>query len=237
MSDETQGFGYGQGTPDDSAEDINIIDFTAKQRIEQLNIMKLVKVIAVHPGDGMPPAGGTVDVQLLVSQVDGNGYAVNHGTVYGLPYYRMQAGAWAVVLDPAVGDYGYIVCADRDSSSVIANPGQAKPGSFRRYDVADGVYVGGIASMNSVPAATLWLKSDGTWVISDKPGNTLKGDSNGITATPVSGKAFNVSGPIIATGTITGSDFSDGTVTSYKIHTHGGVTTGSSQTLGPTGGT
>src|ERR1700678_4064982 len=120
---------------------------------------------------GAPPSPGAVDVLPLVNQIDGNGFPTQHGTVNGLPVWRFQFGPWAIVADPAVGDYGYVICADRDSSLVVKNPGQANPGSRRKYNVADAVYVGGL--LNAVPAATLWLKTDGTWVLMDKPGNVV----------------------------------------------------------------
>ena len=136
MSD-TSGFGYGQMFPDDVGTEGATIAFICRQLIQQLNIMKLVKVMAVHPGSGTPPGPGTVDVQPLVSQIDGNGYATPHGTVNGIPVWRLQAGPWAIIADPAVGDIGYVVCADRDISNVTRNAGAVQgpynPGSRRQY--------------------------------------------------------------------------------------------------------
>ncbi len=185
-------FGYGQGTPDDSSLDENVMDFMIRQRIEQMNIMKLVKVMAVHPGTGSPPSIGTVDVLLLVNQIDGAGFATQQGTVNGISYWRFQFGPWAIVADPAIGDYGYVICADRDSSNVVKNPGQANPASMRRYDIADGIYVGGL--INAVPAATIWLKTDGTCAFADKPGNVLQSSASGIAVTTAPGGDFTVNG-------------------------------------------
>ena len=233
MSDVSS-FGYGQIQPEDGSSDLNAIAAIARQLIAQLDVMKLVKVIAVHPGTGSPPGPGTVDVQPLVSQIDANGYAVPHGTVFGIACWRFQNGPWAIISDPAVNDVGYVVCADRDSSSVPSKLGQTvTPGSRRRYNIADGIYVGGV--FNPVPAANVWFKTDGTWALTDKPGNVLKGDGNGITATPVSGKPFIVQGNLQVTGSIIADD-GGGDQVNLMTHTHSGVQTGSGTSGPPTPG-
>ncbi|HEX5461058.1 MAG TPA: hypothetical protein VFX20_13925 [Steroidobacteraceae bacterium] len=106
-----------------------------------------VKVIAVHPGEGSPPAIGTVDVQPLVQIVDGDGKLWPMGLVYGVPFARLQAGGTAVVIDPVVDDIGLAVACDRDISSVMASGGQLSgPGSARTNSVSDLVYVASILS-------------------------------------------------------------------------------------------
>ena len=239
-------FGYSQATPDDSSDDLNVITFICRQMIERLDTMKLVQVKAVHPGSGSPPAVGTVDVLPLVSQIDGNGFPVKHGTVYGLPYFRLQGGSWTIIIDPAVNDYGYVVCADRDSSLVVKTPGQQNPGSRRRYNVADGIFVGGI--LNVVSVATIWLKDDGTFVITDKPGNVIQSSSSGIAITgnvKVTGtleatklqtddQGLTVTGNITATGTITAGQ---GGADQVGLQTHNHPTAATGPPSPPTPGT
>ena len=225
-------FGFGQITVDDGSSDVNAITAVARRLIERLDVCKVVQVMAVHPGAGSPPAAGTVDVLLLVNQVDGNFNGFPHSTVFGLPYFRFQAGPWAIIADPAVNDVGFVVVADRDSSTLAANPGQqVNPGSRRRYNVADGIYVGGI--LNAVPAATLQLKSDGTFVLTDKPGNVISSSTSGIAITgnvKVTGTleatklqtddaGLTVTGNISATGSIiAGSGGAD--QVGLQTHTH-----------------
>lgn len=182
-----------QSSPYDGNTDLTAVTFLVRQLIAKLDVMKPVQVVAVHPGAGSPPAAGTVDVQLLVSQVDGNGVVVkgSAGIVYGLPYWRFQGGPWAIILEPAVNDYGIVICADRDISRVmpaIAN-GTAfpvAPGSFRKYNVADGIYFpcpfGG-----PVPAAAIQLKSDGTGVFADAKGNKITTTATGMELDDVNG--------------------------------------------------
>lgn len=186
-------YGYGQFQPTDWGAETNSILFLCRQMIARISVMKLVKVVAVQSGTGSPPTTGTVTVLPLVNQIDYNGYPQQHGNVNGIPYWRFQFGPWAIVADPQVGDVGYVVCADRDSSLALKNPGtQANPGSRRKYDLADGIYVGGVA--NPVPAAYFWLKSDGTLQFTDKPGNMLSTSSSGIAWTTVDGGDFTVNG-------------------------------------------
>lgn len=189
----------GQQTPYDRNSPVSEAVFMVRQLIARINTMKPVKVVAVKPGAGSPPVAGTVDVQLLVSQIDGNGNAIkgSAGVLHGVPYLRLGGGAWAVVVDPAVGDVGLVICADRDISNVgpTLKSGAAvpvTPGSFRQYSISDAVYVGGC--LNPVaPAQYVWLKGDGTFVIADGKGNVLSTSSSG----------FSLMGDLSVTGSIT----------------------------------
>jgi hypothetical protein len=107
-----------------------------------------VKVTKVANSGGVA-AVGFVDVQPLVDQQDGFGNAVPHGVLHNLPYFRMQGGVNAVILDPVVGDIGFAVFADKDISVVKNTKKQASPGSARRFSMSDGIYLGGV--LNGVP--------------------------------------------------------------------------------------
>lgn len=232
-------FGYGQLQPEDALDELNAIFFAARQLIAQIDTLKLVKVVAVHAGGGSPPAGGTVDVLPLVKQVDGNGFPVPHGTVYGLPFFRLQAGPWAIIADPVVGDVGYVICADRDSSNVVKNKdgNQTIPGSRRSYNIADGIYVGAIGILNSAPSAFLQLKSDGTFLLQDKNNNTIESSA--------SDWKFGIGGTTVLTLTgslatfsvnVQASDFKTSTLPSYVNHTHH-VAAAPGESSPPTSGT
>ena len=187
--------GYGSQFPDDSNTDSTGISFIVRALLSRIDTMKVVQVKAVHPGAGTPPAPGTVDVQPLVNQIDfaNPPNATPHGIIYGLPFIRWQGGMWAVINDPAINDIGIIICADRDISTVKNTKAQANPGSFRRLNVADGVYLGGI--LNAVPAATYWLKPDGSLQVADAFGNVLQTSNTG----------FALTGNVAVTGNITAS--------------------------------
>lgn len=214
VADNTQ-VAAGQMYPEDSNNEFTVMTFIIRQKIAELETATPVQIVAVHPGAGTPPVAGTVDVQLLVSLLDGNGNAQQQGIVYGLPYFRLQGGPWAVVCDPAINDFGFIVGCHRDISGVIKSPGISNPGSYRSYSFQDGIYVGG--AFNKNPAATLWLKNDGTFVLTTQDGVVLKSDGAGnLDATC---GTLAVTGNITATGGITAGQGTGDQVT-LQHHTH-----------------
>ena len=180
-------FGYGQQDPTDSTDEFNKVSFLVRQMMAKQSTMKLCQVVAVH-GGGLAQAG-TVDVTLLVNQIDGNGNAVEHGTVYGLPYSRLQGGASAIVCDPAVDDVGYIVAADRDTSKVRSTLARANPGSLRKFDVADSVYCGAVLAQT--PDQYVLLNADGIRIV-DKNGNSAVFAQGGVTVIDDNGNALRM---------------------------------------------
>lgn len=211
--------------------------------LKEVRTIDLVKIVAVTNSGGVSPVG-FVDVQPLVNQVDGNGNATPHGVLHHLPYFRLQGGADAVILDPKAGDIGFAVFACRDISSVKATRAQANPGSNRSFDMADGVYIGGI--LNGTPAQYLQFTAEGINVVSPSKvtitapqveadaaesftvnspviflnGNLAQG--NGSTKYPAT-----LQGPLTVVNDVTAQG------TSVHTHTHGGVQTGSGSTGAP----
>ena len=220
--------GAGQQDPEDSNSEFWVISFIVRQIMAQLETMLPVQVVTFHAGSGSPPAPGTVDVQLLVSQVDGAGNAVPQGIVYGVSCFRLQGGPWAIVIDPAANDFGFLIAASRDVSNVVKNPGIQGPGSSRKYRYSDGTYLGG--ALNQVPKATIWGKSDGTLNITDAKGNVLQTSSSGFAMTG----NLAVTGNITATGTIIAGN---GTADQVGLQTHEHPTAGSGAPSPPTPGT
>jgi hypothetical protein len=208
-----QNFGYGQLSPTDTATEFSAIAFIVRQAVRKINTLLVVKVTAVHPGAGL--AAGTVDVQPLVSLLDGAGNASQHGIVFGLPYLRFQAGTTAIIMDPVVGDIGFIICSDHDISSVKSSKKAATPGSQRRFSIADGIYVGGI--LNGAP--TQYIKAAPTGLtLTDANGNTISTGPAGIT---LSGTNVIISGNLQLTGSIQGAN---GATYGGNITTTGNVT-------------
>lgn len=198
MSD-TAGFGYGQMDPNDFASEYNVVCFIVRQMMAAMDTMKLVQVVAVTGGGGAIAAAGTVDVLPLVNQIDGNGNSTPHGTVLGVPWFRLQGGGNAVIVDPVVGDVGYVDVSDRDISKVKSTKAQANPGSFRRFDLADGVYVGGC--LNGPPTQYLVFTGAGVKMV-DANGNVLEMKSTG----------FELTGNLLVNGTINATgEISQGT--------------------------
>lgn len=192
-------FGYGHEEPNDSADLSNAILFAAQMLVAKMSTMKPVKVLAVT-GGGVGQPAGTVDVQPLVSQIDGNGFGTPHGTVPGLPWSRVQAGTNAIIMDPIVGDFGYVVAADRDISKVKSTKAPALPGSRRKFNIADGIYAGNI--FGAAPTCYLLFKPDGHVKVVDVDGNVVETSSTGIALTPASGQPVTVAGNMVVTGNI-----------------------------------
>ncbi len=141
--------------PSDGTTDYRTLTFFWNAMMSRVRTAHPVVVKAVH-GGGVGPIG-TVDVQPLVNQVNGIGQGTAHGTVYGRPYLRWQGGTSAFILDPVPNDIGLLVCCDRDISAVIKTLAQALPGSLRRFNFADGVYVSACAS-ETTPTDYVWIK-------------------------------------------------------------------------------
>jgi hypothetical protein len=239
VADPTGNAGAGQQEPGDSNSDFTVTRFIVQQLLSQLETMKLAKVVKVtYPEGGaigtLGPAG-TVDVQLLVNQIDGAASATPHGVVYGIPWFRLGGGKNAVVCDPKEGDLGYVVAADRDISNVKAKKAQANPGSFRQFSIADGVYVGGV--LNAAAEQAVIFGDDFIRIV-DKTGNVVEMSATGIELTPASGLPVKINGNGVVTGTlqlggalqaIGGGTYGNAIATTGDVVAHSG--TGSSVTL------
>jgi hypothetical protein len=139
----SQDIGYGFQDPTVVTSHFNTLAFIIEQALGQVRTVVPVKVLAVHT-TGDIPAIGTVDVQVAVNQFDGLGNATKHGKTFGLTYFRLQGGNNGVISDPVVGDIGLALICDRDISALKQNKDISNPGSYRRFDIADGVYLGKI---------------------------------------------------------------------------------------------
>lgn len=194
------------------AGEYNAMLFQIQAVLAGRNQSALVQIVAVTNSGGLSPVG-FVDVLPLVNQLDGNGNMMPHDVVHNLPYFRIQGGTDAVIIDPKIGDIGCAVFADRDISSVKATKKQANPGSHRRADMADGMYFGGF--LNGAPTQYVRFSSAGINIVSP-------------TAVTISAPTINSSGTWTHTGSIiNGGKHIDST------HTHGGVATGGSNTATP----
>jgi hypothetical protein len=200
--------------------DFNAQSFLINQILNRRNVAHLVRIVAVTSAGEAAPTG-LVDVLPLVNQLDGEGNAVPHGVVHGLPYCRIQGGANAIIMDPQVGDIGLAVFADQDISAVKAkrlsgipnDRAAANPGSMRRNDMADGMYIGGF--LNGAPTQYVQFTDAGINVVSP-------------TKISLSAPVIESSGAWAHTGTLANNGKNVG-----STHTHGGVSPGGSNTAGP----
>ena len=172
-----------------------------------------VRVVSVTNSGAAAPIG-RVDIQPLVGQLDGRGKHVDHGTIYNVPYLRIQGGQNAIIIDPAVGDIGIAVFCDRDISGVKRGRRAAPPASSRKHDMSDAIYLHSILS--AAPSQYIAFQSGGIVIKSpngvtiDAPNVTVKG------ATAITG------GSLTHNGSNVGS-----------THVHGGIAPGPATTSTP----
>ena len=227
MSDE---FLQGAASPSASSGEFNALHFFVTRLLGRVNTATLVRVISCT-NDGGPSPVGTVDVQPLVHQVAATGQLVPQPEVYELPYFRLQGGASAVVMDPVAGDIGIAIFADHDITTV-KNTGQAAaPGSFRRFDMADGMYMGGF--VNGMPNQYVQFLPNGAGInlVSPAEITAQAPQINLIGQVNQSGGTMNASESMNSPQVNASVDVSVGPGgISLVNHDHGGVQTGTGTT-------
>jgi len=238
---------YGTQKPTAGSSEYNAMMFVVRSLMEQNNHVALVKVVNVDAPGGLGLAG-TVDVQPLVNQIDGQGRPVPHAVVNGIPYHRLQGGKNGVIIDPQVNDIGLCVFADRDTSSAMVNKDQANPGSLRRNSMSDGFYFGGV--LNAIPEQYVMFLETGITIVSPHkitmqapeidlvaPVISMQADTSITATTPI----FTINGDLHATGKsdLDGDVTSQGLVEAPNVHGTVDVTFGGKSGIGHihTGGT
>lgn len=121
-------------------------EFIIGRMLGRVHTATLVRVLAVRPTAGKV---GFVDVLPLVQEVDTARKVIQQTPIYNVPFTRYQGGPSAVVLDPAVGDIGISMFAERDITSVKSTTQQGPAATDRRHDIADALYIGGV--LNAEP--------------------------------------------------------------------------------------
>lgn len=182
----------GQQQPFATWGDFNNLSFMVKQAIAKLQTATLVRVMACTNAGEVSPVGN-VDILPLINQIDGQGNATPHVTIFNVPYFRVQGGANAVIIDPQVGDIGIAVFASRDITKIKNTKEAGNPGSLRSYNFADALYLGGL--LNGVPTQYVRFSSAGI---------TLKSAVSVILDTPL----VTVTGQIVAMGDVHGAGIS-----------------------------
>lgn len=213
----------GSATPTAGASDYSALMFVLRQFMANVRTATLVQVTAVSNDGGVSPVGN-VSVRPLVGQVDGDGNVTPHGVIHGIPYFRLQGGTNAVILDPVVGDIGLAVFADRDISAVVASGKPSPPGSLRRNHFSDGLYIGGF--LNGTPVQYVQFTDSGitvrspTLVTIDAPSAKTTGN-------------LEVGQDLIVDGSTSLKAVTSNGVNISSTHVHGGVTTGSGNSAVP----
>lgn len=181
----------------------------------------LVKVNEVQEGSTGPV--GFLSATDLIQQMDGNNEGIPNVPMRNLPYFRLQGGANAVVIDPRPGDIGLAVFAQRDISETKRSRAEGPPPSLRSHDVSDGLYIGGL--LNGAPSQWIHFLDSGVHI-------------NATGVVEIDATLLQVNAPIRATGDITDNEQSQSASmasmrATYNAHDH--PITGGSSAPGPTG--
>lgn len=192
----------GVADEDVDSSDLNRMEFLIKVLQRDMSTAIPVIITAVQAGD--TNAAGYVDARPLVAQLDAWGNALPMAALHHLPYFRLQAGRAGIVLDPVPGDIGLAVFAQSDCSTLKQGQKEtAQPGSWRKFDQADGFYVGGF--LNKTVDTFVRLAQDGSITIK-APGNVT-----------IDAPSVSMTGDLYVTGDMTSGG------KSYLDHTHMGV--------------
>lgn len=176
--------GYGYQVPGSSNDRYRALSFIVKQILgSDVRTAEPAVVLSVTGGGISAPP--TVSVQVLVNQVDGLGNATPHGRIFNVPVWRLQCGNGGIISDPVVDDTGLLVVCDRDISSVQSTGGQvSNPGSSRRFDLSDSIFLPGLF-MGEISQYAQFTSTG--IVITDMNGNKITMGPTGITMSNAGG--------------------------------------------------
>lgn len=180
--------------------------------------LMLGEVMAITQEASSTAAVGFLSVRPMVFMVDGSNNNYARATINNVPFFRLQAGGNAVILNPKVGDIGLIAYCERDISMVKRNKKQAAPNSRRQFNINDAVYLGGM--LNGAPTQYVQF-TDNKIIV--RATNEIILDAPQVTAT----------GKFTASGIIESLTDVIAKAISLFSHKHGGVQTGGSNTGEP----
>lgn len=224
----------------DAASEVAKINYIITSALSGVRTSIPVKVVSVTNSGGVSPVG-YVDVQPLVSAVDGSGTVWPHGIIHNVPYMRIQGGSNGIILDPVAGDIGIGTVSDRDISTVKSAKKVSAPGSNRKHDFSDMVYL--MTIIGSAPTQYVQFNSSGITIHSptkvkiDAPNVEIDASTQCAINAPtivLNGQITQGTGSYAGNATFGGSMTVTGDVTaagtSVHTHKHGGVQTGGGQT-------
>lgn len=200
---------------EDSSGGAMEMEFILSRFIGRTYTATLVKVNDVLPG-GVGPVG-FLSATDLIQQVDGNNQGIPNVAMENLPYFRLQGGTNAIIIDPKPGDIGLAVFAQRDITVTKQNKIEGPPPSLRTHDVSDGLYIGGL--LNGEPSQWIQFLDSGINIKATAP-------------VTIDATLLQVNCPIVSTGDITDHTSSMQTMRS-QYNSHTGHTSGGSTPSAP----
>ncbi len=165
----------GFANPYSSTSQFNANDFQIQQALRKISTVFLARIDSCST-QGVS-GSGRVSATPLTTQIDGVGNAIPATELLHLPFYRLQQGIGAVILDPVPGDIGVFVSCKSDISNIDKDTkAPQRPGSFREFDQSDSVMVGAIHTRD--PQVYIHIKQDQTILIHAPQGVRIETDAD-----------------------------------------------------------
>lgn len=199
--------------------DANVIQFLMKAAMSKMNTSLPVEVLDVKT-TGVNPVG-FVDVRILVDQITADDKTHQYGRIPNVPYFRLQGGNKAVIIDPEIGDIGMACFCSRDIAAMKNARKGAPPGSRRMYDISDALYVGGF--LNKAPTHYIQFTDGGILVHTPGSVSINAGDKATVTAPNI-----EMNGDVDVFGALRNNGVNVG-----STHNHPGIEPGTGNTGGP----
>lgn len=191
--------------PEESASGPRQFKAIFRNMLGKAHTLNLVEVVGVK-ASGVEEVG-TVDIRPMTLMIDAENTVIERGTIYNVPFFRLQSGSNAVIVDPKVGDIGLGLFCERDISTVVRTKAKSAPSTKRQFDLNDAVYLG--SYLSSAPSQYIYFKDSGMDI-------KTTGDVN------INGLKIGADGKLtLANGVVVDS------------HTHGNVQNGNGNTGGP----
>lgn len=144
--------------PNQSQGGASELQAVIKSLVGKIHTNQLVEVVGIYDSDDLAPVG-FVDIKQLVPMIDGSNNVYDTGVIKKVPYFRLQGGANAIVINPKVGDIGLAGFCERDISMVKRNRKLSPPNTRRQYSINDAVYWGGF--LNGTPSQYIQFLESG----------------------------------------------------------------------------
>lgn len=183
-------------------------EWIIRDLIRKVHTAAPVRVLAVR---SVTDRVGFVDVVPLIEDVDTNGAVIEQAPIYNVPFLRLQGGASAVILDPAVGDIGLAVFAERDATALATTLQAGPAATARSHSSADGFYFGGF--LNGAP--TQWVKflAGAAGIDIHTPGDLTLSSGGAITLSSGGATTVNAGGGFVVNANMTLNGTMSGTHT------------------------
>lgn len=171
--------------------------FLINSVVNNINTAELVRVIAVDEEKKQ------IDVIPIVAKPDSEGQKIEPSPIYGIKYIEWQYGTNAIIATPVINDIGLMVVCTKDVSSIESG----LVGSYRRYNLADGIYFGGLCGFNQTP--TQFIKFDENGIEITSP-TALTVNAQNMTvnaqksATVIAGETATISAQSVVLGSSSG---------------------------------